>query len=184
MGTVETPQQSPGPPNYWSIYTLLGWGYWGHYSAYLTVVYAQNDVHQKLVLRSDSKKLSVQAQKAWILCGDFNSVLSSQDRLGSPVTLAETQGSNMLMDELQLTPLRSKGRHFTWCNKQATSTRVYSKIDWALGNYHWLQSYGNVEADYMNPSVSDHSHIRITWCSHGLLHPRPFRLHKNVMELP
>ncbi|KAK6775665.1 hypothetical protein RDI58_026666 [Solanum bulbocastanum] len=63
---------------------------------------------------------------------------------------------------VQLTPLRSKGWHYTWCNKQDTGSRVYNKIDWALGDFLWLQQSGQQQN----------------------LHPKPFRFFPNVMEHP
>ncbi|KAJ8536775.1 hypothetical protein K7X08_035176 [Anisodus acutangulus] len=78
----------------------------------------------------------------------------------------------------------STGWHFAWCNRQRAVTRVYSKIDWALGNFHWIQDYVHVEAEFMNPSVSDHSFILKKCCQHTLLHPKPFKLYTNIMELP
>lgn len=43
------------------------------------------------------------------------------------------------IDHLQLTKIRATEWHFTWCNKQVKENRVYSKIDWAFRNIHWLQ---------------------------------------------
>ncbi|XP_060178097.1 uncharacterized protein LOC132608034 [Lycium barbarum] len=85
-----------------------------------------------------------QIHTAWLLSGDFNNILSTDDNISQPVIQAKIQGFQDLVIGLQLTPLRAKGCFFTWNNKQAVDTRVYSKIDWGLGNYHWLQEYGNV----------------------------------------
>ncbi|XP_019263107.1 PREDICTED: uncharacterized protein LOC109240882 [Nicotiana attenuata] len=125
------------------------------FKAQLSIIYAQNDGHKR-----------------------------EKDRIGSPVTAAEVEGFKGMIDDMQLTPLRAKGWHYTWTNKQGTGSRVYSKIDRALGNYQWIQQYGHVEADYMNPSVSDHSPILIKCGSQKLLHPKPFRLYTNVMDHP
>ncbi|XP_019241489.1 PREDICTED: uncharacterized protein LOC109228125 [Nicotiana attenuata] len=147
-------------------------------------IQVQNDGHQRESLWRDLRQINAQAQETWLLSGDFNNILSSEDRIGSPITTIETQGFKDVIDALQLTPLRAKGWHYTWTNKQGTGSRVYSKIDWALGNYWWIQQYGHVEADFMNPLVSDHSPILIKCGKQKLLHPKPFRLYTNVMELP
>ncbi|XP_070009144.1 uncharacterized protein [Nicotiana sylvestris] len=62
---------------------------------------------------------------------------------------------------MQLTPLRTKDCFFTWCNKQNANDRVYSKIDWAFGNFNWTKDYRHVEADFLEPGVSDHSPLKI-----------------------
>lgn len=90
-----------------------------------------------------------------------------------------------LLNILQLTQLKSLGWYYTWCNKQEPDKRVYSRIDWAFGNFDWLQQYGHIEAEFLNPEVSDHSPILIK-CSQGhqmrSLHPKPFKLYSSVME--
>ncbi|KAH0778514.1 hypothetical protein KY290_004941 [Solanum tuberosum] len=104
--------------------------------------------------------------------------------MGSPVSPSEVHGFQGMLDTLKLTPLRSIGWHFTWCNKQEVGRKVYSKIDWALGDLNWLQQYGQVKADYLNPSISDHSPILIKCCTYATLHPKPFRFYPNIMEQP
>lgn len=96
---------------------------------YYTVVYARNEVQKKEMLWQNLMQLTLQNQLPWIISGDFNSVLSSDDRMGSPVTQQEVQGFQNVIDYLQLTPIKGVGWHFTWCNKQGGNKRVYSKID-------------------------------------------------------
>ncbi|XP_019238885.1 PREDICTED: uncharacterized protein LOC109218942 [Nicotiana attenuata] len=122
------------------------------FKTHLSIIYAQNDGHQRENLWRDHRQINIPTQETWLLSGDFNNVLSSKDIIGSPVTAAEIQGFKDVIDDLQLTPLRAKGWNYTWTNKQGTGSRVYSKIDWALGNYQWIQQYGHVEADILNPS--------------------------------
>ncbi|KAK6786185.1 hypothetical protein RDI58_014710 [Solanum bulbocastanum] len=94
-------------------------------------------------------------QLSWIISGDFNSVLSSGDRLGSPVT-----------------------------HQEGGNKKVYSKIDWAFGNMFWLQQFGHIEAEYLNHSISDHFPILIKCKQYNNIHPRPFRFFNNMMEHP
>ncbi|XP_059292392.1 uncharacterized protein LOC132045832 [Lycium ferocissimum] len=62
--------------------------------------------------------------------------------------------------------------------------RVYKKIDVALGDFQRIQQFGHVEAEYLNPSVSDHSPILVKCGQQVNLHLRPFRFYPNVMEHP
>ncbi|KAH0765245.1 hypothetical protein KY285_001116 [Solanum tuberosum] len=62
------------------------------------------------------------------------------------------------------------GWHFTWCNKQGGNKR--------------LQHFGHIEAEYLNPSISDHSPILIKCKQYNNKHPRPFRFFNNMMEHP
>lgn len=53
---------------------------------YVTIVYAKNEGKQKEILWQELMQLNLQFQIPWVLCGDFSSVLGTEDRLGSPVT--------------------------------------------------------------------------------------------------
>ncbi|XP_060212076.1 uncharacterized protein LOC132639653 [Lycium barbarum] len=155
-----------------------------NFNAFLIVIYAKNDAQQRQTLWADLIQLDNSVQGAWLLSGDFNTLLSSGDRLGFMVLPAETQEFRDCIDTLQLTPLNSKGWHFTFCNKQQAGDRVYSKIDWAFGNLQWLNSYSQVEADFLNPGMSDHTPILIQYLPQTHTHPKPFKLFSTVMEHP
>lgn len=101
---------------------------------------------------------------------------------GSPVTCAEIQDFKNCLDHLQITLLRYKVCYYSFCSKQDQQHRVYSRIDWDLGNYQWLQSYGAVEDDYLLPGISHHSLI-LMHCNPTLSNrPNPFKLYSTVMQ--
>ncbi|KAH0707403.1 hypothetical protein KY290_011959 [Solanum tuberosum] len=154
------------------------------WTIYLTVLFAMTDNIHKDRMWGELMQVNRQYQHPWLLCGDFNSVLSSGNRIGLTITQAETLGFQGLIDAMQLTPLKSKGWYFTWCNKQSAGSRVYSKIDWALGDFQWVPQYGQVEAEFLHPSISDHSPILVKYCHQHNIHPKPFRFFPNVMEHP
>ncbi|KAK4364367.1 hypothetical protein RND71_015725 [Anisodus tanguticus] len=154
----------------------------GAFSPFVTIVYAKNEAQERHSLWNDLAQLESTIHGAWLISGDFNTLLSTEDRMGSPVTNAETTDFRDCVDALQLTSLRAKGWHFTFCNKQQLEDRVYSKIDWALGNLQWLQAYGHVEADFLNPGASDHSLIYPEYKPHVNIHTKPFKLFKTMME--
>ncbi|XP_019242537.1 PREDICTED: uncharacterized protein LOC109222666, partial [Nicotiana attenuata] len=152
------------------------------YRILLTVVYARNKQHERDRLWNDVQQLGGQVQMPWLISGDFNNVLTIDDRLGKPVTMNEVQEFKECMDNMQMTPLRTKGCFFTWCNKQSADDRVYSKIDWAFGNFEWTKVYGHVEVDCLEPGVSDHSPLVIQIWERRSLHPKPFKLYMVTME--
>lgn len=55
-----------------------------------------------------------------------------------PVLPGETQDFKDCIDTLELTALKAIGCHYTFCNEQQGNSRVYSKIDWAVGNCRWM----------------------------------------------
>ncbi|XP_070045727.1 uncharacterized protein [Nicotiana tomentosiformis] len=95
------------------------------FSTALTVVYAKNTVQHREELWAELQQVGAPISTPWILCGDFNNVLTTKDRIGQPVTSIEIQGFRGMLNSLQPTPIRSIGWHFTWCNKQPVASRVY-----------------------------------------------------------
>ncbi|XP_019235016.1 PREDICTED: uncharacterized protein LOC109215406 [Nicotiana attenuata] len=115
-----------------------------NFKAMVTVVYASNDINQRNQLWRKLIQIGANIQDSWLLSGDFNNVLHTDDRIGAPITQAETQGFQDMINTLQLSQVKSSGWYYTWCNKQQPDKRVYSRIDWALGNFDWLQQYNHI----------------------------------------
>ncbi|XP_019260070.1 PREDICTED: uncharacterized protein LOC109238089 [Nicotiana attenuata] len=124
-----------------------------------TIVCAYNELNSTQQLWEKLMGIGSNITGDLLISGDFNNVLQSEDRIGAPITMAEVQGFKEFLDKMQLTPLKSTCWYYTWCNKMDENVRVYSKIDWDFGNFSWMMNNGHVEAEFLNPSVSDHSPI-------------------------
>ncbi|XP_019264258.1 PREDICTED: uncharacterized protein LOC109241890 [Nicotiana attenuata] len=121
-------------------------------------------------------------QMTWIISGDFNNVLRSDDRLGQPVTMNEIKDFKECIDALQLSPVKTKGCFYTWCSKKQATDRVYSRIDWVLGNFELIRDYGHVEADCLEPGISDRSPIVLQIWQRKNMYHRPFKMYMVTME--
>ncbi|XP_019257622.1 PREDICTED: uncharacterized protein LOC109235826 [Nicotiana attenuata] len=77
-------------------------------TSYLGTIYAQNDGHQRDTLWRDITQINMQAQEPWRLSEDFNNLLSYEDRIGSPVTIAETRRFKDVIDFYSLPLLELK----------------------------------------------------------------------------
>lgn len=78
--------------------------------------------------------------------------------------------------------LTKEGNKFSWSNKRNAEARVYSQINWAFGNDALFNSYTGVEALYMLPGCSDHTHILIDTEIIKTKVNRPYRLLLTVMQ--
>lgn len=54
-----------------------------------TFVYSSNDIHERQQLFDELGVLSQSISSPWIILGDFNCISQFDERLGSPVRLAE-----------------------------------------------------------------------------------------------
>lgn len=79
-------------------------------------------------------------QDPWIILGDFNNVLSFNDRIrGNTITTHEFVDLVDMMHSMELFEAATRGNFFTWSKKHATRT-IYSRIDRAICNVKWFQT--------------------------------------------
>ncbi|XP_019225713.1 PREDICTED: uncharacterized protein LOC109207281 [Nicotiana attenuata] len=135
------------------------WVGWRRASVVVNIRYSTAQlIHWRKPLWDKLRNIKGSINGPSILFGDFNTILFSDDRVnGVPVHPAETVDfQNCITEVGQVT---RKGWLFSWCNKRDENEMIYSHIDWVFGNADWLQTYGSIEANYLNYECSDHSPI-------------------------
>ncbi|XP_074271346.1 uncharacterized protein LOC141595280 [Silene latifolia] len=145
--------------NNWAIYTKYSchsggriWVVWNPSVYQLDI----KDLTERRNLWRDLKTYSSLVDDAWIIGGDINNVLYSNERLGSEITLAEVKPFLDFTHDCKITDLKAFGSFFTWNNKQEVATRVYSRIDRALINDKWLEAFPDAYAHFMTEGTFDH----------------------------
>lgn len=102
----------------------------------LTIVYGYNQLSARQTLWDGLKGVSSSMLDPWLVIGDFNNILSTDDRRGGqPVSAHEFQAFQECIDQCMLSQMRWVGDHFTWCNRQTNENRIWSRLDWALINH-------------------------------------------------
>lgn len=61
-----------------------------------------------------------------------------------------------LAEQTELADLRFSGAALTWCNNHMDSTRLYCNLDRILVNNYWMTIFDTLEANFLEPGVSDH----------------------------
>ncbi|XP_074293363.1 uncharacterized protein LOC141620371 [Silene latifolia] len=122
-----------------------------------TMVYDFNDTHERKALWLELNAFADSISSPWIICGDFNCVLSPTERLGGQTTIEEMEDFQACIDYCGLLDSPAVGSFYTWNNKQDPSTRVYSRLDRVLVNQEWLLSRGDAYAHFYNEGLFDHS---------------------------
>ncbi|KAG5583273.1 hypothetical protein H5410_053900 [Solanum commersonii] len=124
----------------------------------LTVIYGYNTGEQRKPLWNALKALGPGNNIPWIISGDFNALLNTQDRIsGAPVQYAEIKDFSRCMENLLLNELTWKGIYYTWTNIQQRADRVCSQLDRTFGNHEWMMKWGHAVVEYELPSISDHA---------------------------
>ncbi|XP_074297536.1 uncharacterized protein LOC141628271 [Silene latifolia] len=85
---------------------------------YYSMVYAFNDTADMKSLWADLNGIASTVQGPWMICGDFNCVLSPAERLGGHTTEEEMSDFQDCLDQCQLFDSPAAGSFYTWNNKQ------------------------------------------------------------------
>ncbi|XP_074298393.1 uncharacterized protein LOC141629264 [Silene latifolia] len=104
------------------------------YCFYLTMVYAFNGVAQRRSLWERLCAFSHCLRGAWIVCGDFNTVLAPSSILGGSSTNEEMDDFRACVDACGLTDSHALGSLYTCSNKQEPMSRVFGRLDRVLVN--------------------------------------------------
>ncbi|XP_058758128.1 uncharacterized protein LOC131631355 [Vicia villosa] len=96
----------------------------------------------------------------WCIIGDFNDLLSQQDKRGNllhPNWLCN--GFRQAVNECDLTDISLEGYQFTWTKSRGKDHMVEERLDRALANSGWLSVFPNAKLVNLVASHSDHSPI-------------------------
>ncbi|XP_057440277.1 uncharacterized protein LOC130732189 [Lotus japonicus] len=98
----------------------------------------------------------------WLCIGDFNEVLSPNDKLGGgPVDVARLQDCARTIADCGLRDVGYSGYRFTWSNKRKAPGTVEERLDYALVNDKWLEQWPVSHVSHLPRYRSDHNPIRM-----------------------
>ncbi|XP_074283535.1 uncharacterized protein LOC141608082 [Silene latifolia] len=111
----------------------------------------------------------------WIVLGDFNCVMFSNERIGSIVRDAEIVPFQHTAQMCDLQDIKAIGAFYTWTNKQPSITRVFSRIDRVLINGAWLALKPDYYAHYLLEGDFDHCPCILECGNVRVLKKKPFK---------
>lgn len=95
----------------------------GKIGFYCTFIYGFNERSKREQLWNDLKQLKV--DEPWMMCGDFNYVMQTDEKLGSQVRKHEIRYMKKCVMECGMQHIKSSGNVFTW-NKNNKAMQVSS----------------------------------------------------------
>jgi exonuclease III len=139
-------------------------------------VYAPHLISERSDFWTRMSELGNSIGGAWLLMGDFNSILFSSENsggssFGSPSHLEflDFVHSNALVD------LSFVGNRFTWSNHKSGRDNIRERLDCGLANQDWIQIFPNSLLNYFPASQSDHCPILLSSAGTYRDLPKPFR---------
>lgn len=157
-----------------------------HDTFILTVVYGYNEKSNR---RELWRKLRYQHQiygnLPWIIMGDFNIILDSQDKIGEKrIDRNAIREFKDWIRDMDIINLPSRGCKYTWSNNRSGDQRVYTKIDHMFCNDLWKSQNPHFQLDYEPPLTSDHSRGILTIQKDLNFGPKPFKFMKGWLKHP
>ncbi|XP_028206366.1 uncharacterized protein LOC114389839 [Glycine soja] len=147
----------------------------------VSFIYGLHSIMARRSLWINLNSINANMNCPWLLIGDFNSILSPTDRFnGAEPNAYELQDFVDCYSDLGLGSINTHGPLYTW-----TNGRVWSKLDRALCNQAWFNSFGNSVCEVMEfISISDHTPLVVTT---ELVVPRgnsPFKFNNAIVDHP
>uniref|UniRef100_A0A803PXR5 Reverse transcriptase domain-containing protein n=1 Tax=Cannabis sativa TaxID=3483 RepID=A0A803PXR5_CANSA len=99
--------------------------------------------------------------RPWLVMGDFNEVLSNNDKIGGPIrNQHQIQAFKSTIDLCHLTPLTFEGELCTWTNKCQGAGNVKERLDYGFCNEFWADFYQPVTIKHLDFYHSDHRALK------------------------
>ncbi|XP_074314190.1 uncharacterized protein LOC141649397 [Silene latifolia] len=123
----------------------------------LTIVYAFNEGSERLDLWDNLRSIVGQCVVPWALAGDFNTVISLDERLGAATKQEDMDAFVDCLSACCMIDIPATGAYFTWTNKQESNHRKYSRLDRFLVNQEWVDVFPDMNAYFHPGGLMDHT---------------------------
>lgn len=129
----------------------------------LTGYYGYPDRSRRHLLWNLLRHLSRINNLSWVCMGDFNDLLTSEDKKGRvshPQWLF--RGFREAVNDSQLSDIPLSGYNFTWFRGRGTANAVEERLDRAMGNPAWHDRFNRASLQNLVAPVSDHNPILLS----------------------
>uniref|UniRef100_A0A803NL84 Reverse transcriptase domain-containing protein n=1 Tax=Cannabis sativa TaxID=3483 RepID=A0A803NL84_CANSA len=97
----------------------------------------------------------------WLIIGDFNAFLFSQDKQGGNPDRGPSSDFRQLLDSFNLSPLDPSGPLLTWNNNVASPRNIQERLDWGIVNNPWTDNFPDATLAHLGFYGSDHRALEL-----------------------
>jgi hypothetical protein len=139
-------------------------------------VYAPHNSQRRVDFWNSLASLGNSFGGAWLLLGEFNSILSSFEKSGGRA-FGSTAHSDFVdfVNFNALIDLGFVGNKFTWRNHRMGRDNIREWLDRGLANHNWVNLFSNALINHFPTTQSDHCPILISTSGSYINIPKPFR---------
>ena len=130
----------------------------GH-KVFMTFVYGDPVVEYREYVWERLTRMSTSRTGAWLMCGDFNEIVSNQEKRGGRKR-PETSflPFKLMLNNCGMMEFPYKGNSMSWVGYRS-SGKVQCRLDRAVGNEDWHQFFSHTNVEYLKLWGSDHRPI-------------------------
>ncbi|CAN0841413.1 Transposon TX1 uncharacterized 149 kDa protein [Linum grandiflorum] len=139
----------------------------------LTAYYGYSQRHRRKAAWDLLRAIARPGDEAWCCMGDFNDLLHQDEKRGMrdhPQELMD--GFRQAVNDCGLVDIPLEGYPFTWVRSKGSANCIEERLDRAMVNEEWMQTFPNAVLRNLIAPVSDHSPI--------LLNTRPCEIRRQV----
>lgn len=128
---------------------------------YLTCVYGDPVKEKRQAVWERLSDIGMRRDDPWMLVGDFNELLSNEEKLGGAVRSDSTFWDfRNVVDNCKIRDMRSSGNPLSWVGKRDNEW-VQCRLDRCFGNDEWYRLFPRSHVEYMAMYGSDHRPLRV-----------------------
>lgn len=128
---------------------------------YLTCVYGDPVKERRHAVWERLSDMGASRDSPWMLVGDFNELLSNEEKLGGSVhSDSSFRDFRNMVDNCKISDMRSSGNPLSWAGKRDNGW-VQCRLDRCFGNDEWYRLFPRSHVEYMAMYGSDHRPLRI-----------------------
>lgn len=143
----------------------------------ISVIYASLRFEERCILWNNLRILANMHDLPWALMGDFNEVLSKEEKYGrNPICQRRVRAIKECMDDCNMMDLGFSSPKFTWTNKRELGNLIQCRLDRCWVNSGWKDFYPEANVTHLARVNSDHCPLLLNLTpSLGSTTDRPFR---------
>ncbi|KAL0458596.1 UNVERIFIED_CONTAM: hypothetical protein Slati_0486800 [Sesamum latifolium] len=126
-----------------------------------TGIYGQPDATKRSKTWKLLRSLSIGSFRLWICAGDFNEILSLDEKTGAPRPCCQIEEFRSCPLDCQLVDLSYSGSKFTWCNQCEALNTVRVRLDRACMMLGWKTVFPLCQVCTKEARGSDHTPLNI-----------------------
>jgi hypothetical protein len=103
----------------------------------------------------------------WLCAGDFNEVVTQDEKEGSNLRKeSQMTGFRETLEACRLGDLGYSGSLFTWSNRRSDGTFTKERLDRAVANQEWCSLFPSFVVDILAARTSDHCPVLVSFSAH------------------